>query len=486
MVSNALAGRAAGMGASAGRGAAGAERGAAGAAAVARGALGGCAGAAPGPGPAQPAGPPVGPPGGSVGSLMVGAAEGLGGKLIRTVSFLGWTLPVSFFGGTAPLGMFGMFSAIKLILLQAKVAARPCQTLIPHSPVAGESPPGRSPGPKPLPPPVHAGPASLCDPVFLTPRRLLQLAPASHRILCSVKNRPKRNLYEPSQIPRADSGRLARWSNLASVGSISASDTSNPVAASIQGLFECEDPQILKLAQDIFRQCVMAKIKPPEGTLKHRWLNSGTGDALLRTMDLGHHVHRRSLACCRAQGILIRDVFQNYWDFQERWNAQAACYARGMMGLHDRAPKHQNWVSYPGLFPNPDPRVGMERVYRRNGDKELLRQGLGPLERFHEWFWRERDVNNSGLVAVGSYSGVVQHGRFETFDNECNLDELKLTRTPSEREPVKEAGMGTSVCRVLRYLLSRNAASSGWRGAGCSAMASRRKRRIERNRQSGA
>jgi hypothetical protein len=32
---------------------------------------------------------PVGPPGGSVGNLMVGAAVGLGGKLMRTVSFLG-------------------------------------------------------------------------------------------------------------------------------------------------------------------------------------------------------------------------------------------------------------------------------------------------------------------------------------------------------------------------------------------------------------
>jgi len=32
---------------------------------------------------------PVGPPGGSVGSLIVGAAVGLGGKLMRTVSFLG-------------------------------------------------------------------------------------------------------------------------------------------------------------------------------------------------------------------------------------------------------------------------------------------------------------------------------------------------------------------------------------------------------------
>src|SRR5262245_33761132 len=40
---------------------------------------------------------PVGPPGGSVGNLIVGAAVGLGGRLIRTVSFFGWTLPVSFF-----------------------------------------------------------------------------------------------------------------------------------------------------------------------------------------------------------------------------------------------------------------------------------------------------------------------------------------------------------------------------------------------------
>ena len=118
-------------GAAAARGAAAAERVAAGAAAAARGALGGRAAAALGADAGgAAAGPPVGPPGGSVGSLMVGAAEGLGGKLIRTVSFLGWTFPVSFFGGTAPLGTLGIFSAIKLILLQTRVAVRECQTLI--------------------------------------------------------------------------------------------------------------------------------------------------------------------------------------------------------------------------------------------------------------------------------------------------------------------------------------------------------------------
>jgi len=100
-----------------GAAAAGADRWTAGAAVVARGAAmgaaprGAAAGAAAalamdGMGGALDA--PVGPPGGSVGSLMVGAAEGFGGKLMRTVSFLGWTLPVSFFGGTAPPGAPGM------------------------------------------------------------------------------------------------------------------------------------------------------------------------------------------------------------------------------------------------------------------------------------------------------------------------------------------------------------------------------------------
>jgi hypothetical protein len=63
---------------------------------------------------------PVGPPGGSVGSLMVGAAVGLGGRLMRTVSFLGWTLPVDFFigGCTAPPdapGLIGGTSAIDFV-----------------------------------------------------------------------------------------------------------------------------------------------------------------------------------------------------------------------------------------------------------------------------------------------------------------------------------------------------------------------------------
>ena len=49
------------------------------------------------------------------GILMVGAAVGLGGRLIRTVSFLGCTFADSEgLGGAAPGGTCGVFSAIDL------------------------------------------------------------------------------------------------------------------------------------------------------------------------------------------------------------------------------------------------------------------------------------------------------------------------------------------------------------------------------------
>jgi len=73
----------------------------------------------------------VGPPGGKVGNLMVGAAEGFGGKLMRTVSFLGCTLePSGGFGGIAPPGRLGIFSAITSFQSQGRIGCPGCQILI--------------------------------------------------------------------------------------------------------------------------------------------------------------------------------------------------------------------------------------------------------------------------------------------------------------------------------------------------------------------
>jgi len=55
--------------------------------------------------------------------LIVGAAAGLGGNVIRTVSFFGCTFTsAGFGGGTAPSGELGKFSAIKSLSLRQTYA----------------------------------------------------------------------------------------------------------------------------------------------------------------------------------------------------------------------------------------------------------------------------------------------------------------------------------------------------------------------------
>jgi len=115
-------------GAAAGRGA---GVGGAGAGAVARAAVGAAAAAG-----AATAAWAVGA---GAGILMVGAALGFGGKLIRTVSFFGCTFAASVgLGGTAPDdGVFGMFSAINVFQIKTRVGASWCQMLI-HSQSDGQ------------------------------------------------------------------------------------------------------------------------------------------------------------------------------------------------------------------------------------------------------------------------------------------------------------------------------------------------------------
>jgi hypothetical protein len=79
------------------------------------------------------------------GILMVGAAVGLGGRLIRTVSFFGCTFAASAgLGGAAPVGGLGVSSAITdfLFRVQPRSGFDRCQMVIrmrrdPHAVVVG-------------------------------------------------------------------------------------------------------------------------------------------------------------------------------------------------------------------------------------------------------------------------------------------------------------------------------------------------------------
>ena len=208
----------------------------------------------------------------------------------------------------------------------------------------------------------------------------------------------------------------------------------------LKPLLTTQDPQLWQFVVDVYERCIFGRMQPAEPPLEHAWLGPGgvyVGQWIWDTTFLTD-----LLSILPAQRDFIRGIYQNYWDFQNRWNAEKQDYAQGMIANHiapNSGPPGFNgkeWRSRPVYSQAPLLAWGVERVYQRNHDLDLVRTALPHLEAFHDWYWRERDLDGLGMVTVGSYDGVVQHARYETYDHEVDLDTLVLTPHPGRRADV--------------------------------------------------
>jgi len=247
--------------------------------------------------------------------------------------------------------------------------------------------------------------------------------------------------------------------------------------AEIRRLFKTSSPEVFNLTKDVVGKCVLEKILAPMPPLKNNWIYPGgpyyKGQWIWDSMFVVD-----ILSILPGKEKLIRDIFRNYWDFQDRWNKKMPEYAQDMITVAiktDPQPVRQ-FSQIPILA------WGVERVFSRNGDKQLLKESLPRLEKWHEWYWRERDVTNVGLCTVGAYTGNIQHARWETFDYECNMDDLKLTAHPTRKGPNEGKWYGdTLVTGNTSYLIMGE--KSLMRLAqivGDKDMAARRKKRIDK------
>ena len=269
--------------------------------------------------------------------------------------------------------------------------------------------------------------------------------------------------------------------------------TLEETAARIEPYIHCADEAVGRFASRVYQQCVLGKVRPPEPPLKHRWLVPGGSQYNAQWIwDTNYVVDLLSIL--PDQRDVIGEAFQNFWDFQERWNGCMPEYRHNMVAnfiapelafkkrMKERHGVDWDWREYPAYSQIPVLAWGLERVYRRNGDIELVRRCLGPLERFHEWYWRERDVAETGLICVGAYSGGVQHARFETFDYECCMDDLKMTPHP-RRKGAEEGPWHGDICvpgNTSFLLMGERSLAHLAAIAGDKAMADRRQKRLDR------
>lgn len=202
----------------------------------------------------------------------------------------------------------------------------------------------------------------------------------------------------------------------------------------LRPLLVTEDRAMWQFAVDVFEHCIFRRIQPAEPPLRHPWLVPGgvyVGQWLWDSTFLTD-----LLAIVPGRQRFIRGIYENFWYSQHRWSKAKPAYAQGMVAnfiAPDSGPtgfSGKEWLRFPAYSQAPLLAWGVERVYKRNRDLELVRKALKPLEAFHDWYWRERDLDSVGLVTVGSYDGVLQHARYETYDNEVDLDTLRLTPHP--------------------------------------------------------
>ncbi|MGB0745000.1 MAG: MGH1-like glycoside hydrolase domain-containing protein, partial [Opitutales bacterium] len=270
------------------------------------------------------------------------------------------------------------------------------------------------------------------------------------------------------------SGALA-LANLVGPGCMTRADSTD--STDLGTLFQSNSPELLALARRVMEKCVLDKLREPTPPLERTWIAPGgphyLGQWIWDTMFV---VDLMSLLPEKKE--TIREVFGNYWDFQDRWNKTAPDYAQNMLTVAIKTePQEQRQFSQIPILA-----WGLERVYQRNGDIELVRQCIGRLEKWHDWYWRERDLHDNGLITLGAYTGKLQHARWETFDYECNMDDMKMTVHPHRKGP-NEGPWYADICvpgNNAYLIMGERSLVRLAKLAGDETMAVRRQKRIDK------
>ncbi|MFZ2658593.1 MAG: trehalase family glycosidase, partial [Victivallales bacterium] len=262
--------------------------------------------------------------------------------------------------------------------------------------------------------------------------------------------------------------------------------------------YKWQDSSAARLVDDAYRICVMPNIREPEGLLRRKWLAPDFGYNGHWIWDAMFLADLLSLAPGFEENL--RDSFSIYWDFQDMWAGLAPEYAQGMVS---------NNVKPESYSPNTQGHCiiawAMERISARQPDLGLVTaDSLSRLERYHDWYWRERDIDELGLITVGTYAPLalenmstvkwiqdpavapevrmqrtIQSARFESFDMEACMDELTLAPHPRRGGPAMYGTILlpgiTSFLIQAEQSLARLAEKSG-----DHAMAERRNQRAEK------
>lgn len=198
--------------------------------------------------------------------------------------------------------------------------------------------------------------------------------------------------------------------------------------------FTFKDEVTRAFAADVFWRCVLPKIQPATGLIRNRWMTPGGPYYGNPNPYCGGYIWDTAfmadvLSWLPGSEPIVREVFENYWDWQRRSDdVTSEAWRRGAVsgfGPTTTAITPSEGTQIPTLA------WAVLRCHKHRDNLELVKQALPALDALHEWIWRERSLDGSGLCVLGRYNGDLQSARDETFDVTCDTDEMSLMPHPA-------------------------------------------------------
>lgn len=215
---------------------------------------------------------------------------------------------------------------------------------------------------------------------------------------------------------------------------VPAEETLKRAKGNLPKMIQTEDSAFTSFADRLYEKCLFDKLwEPIPPGLPYRWFSiTGKDDqGYGKCQLLWDTMFILNAYAALDDDALIRDVFANYWyTVDHNVEAPKGSFRYGMVPctLNPELPPV-------GYSQTPILAWGCLMVYRQTNDRKLLDQSFPYLLAFDHWYSTERDVDDDGLIELGTYkaskiSKMLQTAKYESFDFHPAVDGMKLTRHP--------------------------------------------------------
>jgi glycogen debranching enzyme len=220
--------------------------------------------------------------------------------------------------------------------------------------------------------------------------------------------------------------------------------TKDSLSALLSELFDFNSEASRRFVNDTYWRCILGKVQQPSGEIPRRWITPG-GETFFGAYPYNSQYiwdtlfMLEPLSRLPSTSDVIRECLQNFWQFQDEWKQIAPDYAHGFIRhthtCNDFFPKafeyHRNHSNAPWFA------WGIKQIFNNNGDIKMVKEAIPRLCAYHDWFWRERAIDDNGLCVLGAYSDRLQSFLNETYDMTVDGDNMKLIEHPQRNNSLR-------------------------------------------------